>query len=179
MGSIGARPPLFIWPVIALVTVLQAGCSDSSSDRLSAIPQETEALCDTSFTRVLHSVRCGPRFGEVRVFEDEAEWCRFWDQVHGCAFPPPACDRSLIDFDRDVALLVAIGLQPNGCYDVEVSCVRGDDASDDTLVFGQETVPGENCSCPLESVTPFDVVKVDRPIDRARLELERTIDECE
>ena len=179
MRSIACPVPLVIWFIFAPVAVVQLACSESVPDRLSAVPSEAEAVCNTPFTSVFHGRRCGPQFRDLRVVEDEAEWCRFWDEIPSCSPTPAVCDTSTVDFDLEVAVIAALGTRPDGCYDVEISCIHTDEESNDTLIFVRELAPGAGCFCLDEIITPFDIVKVDRPIRQATFEMETTVRDCE
>jgi len=134
--------------------------------------------CDAGAVPVLKEQMSGIHEAEVRLIEDEAEWCALWEQVYGNMFPQPPCDTSRIDFDEEWVLAVGIGDRPNSCYGVSIPCVQALGASGNVRVHVEELVPEEGCACLAVVVQPVEAVKLPRPLKNAQLRQEIVTLEC-
>jgi len=134
--------------------------------------------CDKTATPVLHQQFSGIDEEGFRIIDNETEWCEFWDQVHSIMFPAPPCDTTSIDFATEVALVATLGGRPNSCHGVEIECVQALGASGNIRVHVAQWEPGENCACLQVVVHPVDVVKVDRPVEKAQMRWKTSALDC-
>jgi hypothetical protein len=127
------------------------------------------------FVDAFHEPVQGPYFPESRVIVDQEEWCQLWSIMR----PTEACDTALVHFDREAAVVVALGARSTGGYDVNITCIQSDEESDAIHVIAVETVPGERCWTTQAFTFPIDVVKIDRPAGPATFEKSTLIYDCE
>lgn len=97
---------------------------------------------------------------QYEVIDNAIEWCWFLETIG------EPCDNIGVDFSNEVAIVVAIGGRPNTCYDVRVTCIKRQENFNKIHVEYVEARPGPNTPCPCQQVpvTPFHVVKVNRPV---------------
>lgn len=156
--------------------VAALGCQESVPERLSVVPVEPLPPCNTPFETVVHSF-FGPQMPQLRVIGDRAEWCALWDQIVTDA-DPKGCDESLIDFDREVAIVAALGPRPTTGFDVKIACVQRDDGSGDTRGLAVESIPGLSCVTGQAFTSPVEVVKVARTMGAFTFENKSEVYEC-
>ena len=92
--------------------------------------------------------------------DSESQWCEFWSEVSGSA-----CDPTLIDFDREAAVVLALGSRPDTCHTVWIDKVCREGAMGAELnVLGIQTTYSENCGCFTVPVRPLEIIRVTRPV---------------
>ena len=94
--------------------------------------------------------------------DNESQWCEFWDHVGWSA-----CDTTLIDFHREVAVVLALGNKPDTCHTVSIEkiCRQGSMGAELNVLGIETTFPvDENCGCFTAIVQPLDVVRIKRPV---------------
>jgi hypothetical protein len=140
---------------------------------------QQEASCNVEFEVLLERQSSGLAVETGAVIENRAEWCHHWELVHAGVFPAPPCDVTLVDFDEEIVILVALGSRPDGCHTVDVTCVHRSAGSGELSVVVTETAPGPRCTCTQQVVQPVEAVKIDRPAGAARFRRNLTVTSCE
>jgi hypothetical protein len=158
----------------AIAVVLLAAVPPAAAGEGLAIGQE----CDAPVTDVLYTRNSGVDEEQYRLIASEEAWCAFWDEVYAFLFPRPECDRGLIDFEHEVAIVASLGSRPNACYALEISCVQDLGVSGNIRVFVTETVPDESCGCLQVVVRPVHVLKVERPVKNVQFRRETEVLHC-
>jgi hypothetical protein len=133
--------------------------------------------CNVDFETVIKAQNTAIFQASDFVITNEDDWCDFWDQVYFLRYPPPPCDLTLVDFETEVVIVTALGTKPNGCYNVEIVCIEGDEENNLT-VYVRDVVPGPRCFCPMMMVSPVHAVKVARPIGDVEYTHSTTILRC-
>ena len=118
--------------------------------------------CDEPSRDVLTRQVSGIHVARFDVLEDVESWCAYWDEVHGIIFPPPPCDESLVDFDSEIVVAVALGPRSNLCYSVAIPCVQRLGVSEHRRLHVVETVPDDACACALAIAFPVAAVAIPR-----------------
>jgi hypothetical protein len=162
-------------PLVICLLLASLGCAESLPERLRAVSPEHSGPCDVVFVDVLHQLAQGPYFPESRLIFDQAEWCRLWSIMR----PTEECDTSLVDFDREAAVVVALGVRMTGGYSVKITCIQMGEESDAIQVFSVETAPGAGCWTEQALTFPVDIVKIDRSTVPATFEKSIVIHDCE
>lgn len=140
---------------------------------------EREGGCNVEFEVLLDRQASGLSVETGAVIENRADWCHYWELVHAGVFPAPACDVMLVDFDREIVILAALGARPDGCYTVDVTCIDRSAGSGELSVVVTETAPGPRCTCTQQVVHPVEAVKIDRPAGAVRFRRNLTVTSCE
>ena len=113
------------------------------------------------------------------VIRNENQWCEFWDELYGRIFPQPPCDTSLVDFNKEVVIVTALGDRPNTCYGVSIYCMDSDNPGESKIrVFVRDVVPGPGCACGQAIVYPVHVVKVEKPVGQVEFLHETSVLDC-
>jgi hypothetical protein len=90
------------------------------------------------------------------VVRDQAAWARAWSEIHarsGSAPAPP-----VVDFGKDMLILVALGTRPSGGFSVKV---RGIEASGERVeVEVLESCPPQGAMVTAALTQPVEVVRV-------------------
>jgi hypothetical protein len=90
------------------------------------------------------------------VVRDSAAWRTVWNRINQPFIPPPSLPP--VDFARTMIVVVSLGREPSGGYDVVIDSARSDGRSIDVVLH--RITPGGGC--PVEAV-------VTAPVDVARL----------
>lgn len=99
-------------------------------------------------------------YGEPKrlVVRDTETWADVWKQMWQWQSTEPALP--VIDFDREMILVVALGERPSGGYSILIDSVQ---ATVDQLTVSVRIVsPGSGCVVPTVMTQPVDVVYVPR-----------------
>ncbi|MEW5807085.1 MAG: protease complex subunit PrcB family protein [Acidobacteriota bacterium] len=147
--------------ILLVVLSLLIPVSQSTAGKKPKPPGDEPKPCNgIPFTEVLNENLSG--FGEPAqgLINNEKEWCEFWDKVYALIEPKPPCDTTLIDFERETAVYVALGRRANSCYGVDITCVTK--TGQKLEVDYDEIVPGKNCFCLDMIVTPVEAVKIEK-----------------
>lgn len=132
------------------VLVLAAACDDSPSE-----PGD-EPL---SFQTIVLASSSGFSSPGQQVIRDGDDLAQVWDTLWAGHSPLPPLPA--IDFDRQMAVLAAMGTGHNGCHRVEVTrAMRKAEGSLEVEV--SEFEPGPACNCTQQITQPAHVVKLDR-----------------
>lgn len=146
------RRPLV--PTLALLLALSIAACDSDSPVAPNLPDgpvSWETLFEALNSFYTESTR--------QVVRTEATFETAWEDAVGDLMPAP--DRPTVDFQRNMVLVVALGEQPEGCYDIEVTDAFGDGT--DLTVTVTETEPTAGCGgCAQVVVQPVEVIRVPR-----------------
>jgi hypothetical protein len=134
--------------------------------------------CDKEMTTILSMTYSGIREPRIEIIDNETDWCDFWNEAYRIMFPQPPCDLDSIDFDTEVAVVVAIGSRPTSGYGAGVSCIQKLGESGNIRVHAVEGVPDEGCALLPVVVNPVKVVKVDRPVKNAKFRKEIVVFPC-
>ena len=108
------------------------------------------------------------------MIRDQASWQVAWANLYigmsPIVAPPP------IDFSRSTVILVALGTQPSGGYDITVSRL----ARDAGVLYVQvtSTSPGDKCFVTAVLTQPVDVVVVPHTVGRAVFVERKAVHEC-
>ena len=161
--------------LLALAATVLAACDDTQL--LIQPPQEM--TCDIPVTSVplpLHPHGYGePRFF---VIDNETDWCSVWSELYRDTPDPPPCDRTLVDFAGEVALLASVGVRSSGGYAVRIVCAQAADVSGLIEAFVEESAPGDGCVVTLAITYPFAIVRVARPVSAATFHLSTVRHDC-
>lgn len=152
--------------LLGLATLSSAGGFATDGPGESAKGQErvrTEPLAASPYSRLEQTARV--------VIRDQAEWERYRELL---ALPSGGgVSTPVVDFERDMVILVAMGQKPSGGYDIEVSQV----VTGDTLlsVTVTETAPGRSCMTTQAFTAPALAVRLARYQGQVRfMETKRT-----
>lgn len=110
------------------------------------------------FKEVLNESQTGFSEPAQGIINNEDDWCDFWGKLYSFMWPQPPCDTSLINFEKETAVYVALGSRANSCYGVNITCIKK--KGKEIEVDYDEIIPGENCTCLSVIVKPVDVVKI-------------------
>ena len=124
-------------------------------------PCDTSNPCNVPFTRVLHTWS-GFWAERFEVIDDEDAWCDLWSELYGGYYYPLPCDTTLVDFETEVAVVAGIGARGNGCFNVNVTCIRKPAGVGNIWVEVIERQPGPYCICAAAVVNPLEIVKMPR-----------------
>jgi hypothetical protein len=112
-----------------------------------------------------------------RVIRNQQQWCRFWEAAHATLVDPPACDRSLVDFRREVVITTGVP-GPDGCHGIEIDGIEARRGRQVVRVYANDIVPGMACICTQSVVYPVLAVAVRRTIGRVRFVHETVVLDC-
>ena len=109
------------------------------------------------------------------VVHDAASWEGTWERLTAATVPAP--DRPVVDFSRDVVLVVAAGERPSGGWRVTVDAVRpaADGGLDVTYTVAG---PAPECFTTQVITAPVDVVRVPRPAGTVRFAARTLLEPC-
>ena len=120
-------------------------------------------ICTEAYEVILDVQYSGIFNSRTQVIDNEVDFCQAWDEIYSIQFPSPPCDTSQVDFTSQVAVVVALGERPNGCYNLDIGCVARTPA-DRIGVVSVETVAGPTCVCTSALVHPVAIAVIDEPV---------------
>jgi hypothetical protein len=150
---------LAVAPVMLLVVLCTAQCRGKGEGSLPG--EEVDSLagsCNVPFVDVMHHNFADFSTETFQVIDNSDDWCALWDAMTGDT-TAASCDRTLVDFTREVAILVA---NPNAIWE-DITCIQGDAFSARVRVSVEEAYlsrPG--CILFFRPVNAVHVVKVQR-----------------
>lgn len=115
-----------------------------------ARPVETETVLTEQNSGIEGSRRVAIR--------DEADWERFWSEVHDGRMPSPRAPE--IDFGSDMVLAATMGRRSTGGYSIAIEPVL--ETGDRLYAVVRETSPGEGCMVTQALTAPATAVRVPR-----------------
>ncbi len=133
---------------------LIASCEMMHDDTKNIFTKEPQFSVDIPFEQVLYVETSDFSESSQEIIRTEEEWCKFWERLY-----ETKCDTSLIDFEKDSVLYVALGQRTNTCYGIEITSISR--TENKLQVFYDEIVPGQSCVCGDMIVTPLDAVKIE------------------
>jgi hypothetical protein len=143
-----------------MLAVLAAGCADlplissgPGQDVLDGDPVQVVRLQEY-FPATNSGFEEQARLVVTSQAEWEAAWARIW-RNHSPVPPTP-----LIDFEREVVLVAAMGSRSSGGYHVKVQAAAAQ--ADRVVVRVVETSPGSGCVVTHAFTEPVDVVRLPR-----------------
>lgn len=121
-------------------------------------PGETPALGDeaVAFTLLFAEAYTGVEEPRRAVVRDPGEWREVWSQVVAGREPKP--DPPAVNFDRDMVVIVALGVRPTGGNGVKVVEVRRNEDTLDVVVM--EHLPGLTCPVTMALTAPVIAVTI-------------------
>ncbi len=134
----------------ALVALALVSCSSTGEATEKAGPVEFESLVRQEQTGLVAP--------EQRVIRTEQAWSEAWKQIMTYRIPAP--ERPVIDFERDMVVLVALGERPTAGYAVEVVSIERDGAF--LRVVARETKPSADMAQATVLTHPVHAVRVPR-----------------
>lgn len=144
-----------------LVTCLViAGCAGAGVEDGDGQPAGTVVVRSD---QVAYEQYTGIEDRRREVIRSRAEWEAFWDELTEGRRPQPRVPS--IDFDREIAIVAAMGQQPTGGHSIRIDEVRRTPAGLSAVVV--ETTPGPGCVVTQAVTAPVHVTRVavtDRPV---------------
>jgi hypothetical protein len=167
---------------VALAAAL-AACSGAHEAQTHATPPEARTsmpqdslalrrLSADAETGFRHNSRMEAAVREV--VRDAGAWSRLWPRLSGSmggASPAPR-----VDFDREMALVAAMGRRSTGGFEVRIESVERTGAG--LVAHVVETSPGPTCGTGAALSSPADVVLVPRSDLPVRWEVRRAVTDC-
>jgi len=101
------------------------------------------------------------------VVRTEAELATIWEQIFSDVAMPD--EIPVVDFNRDMVLVVASGEKPESCNTIEITSAFGDGT--DLTATVTETGPSAGCDCAATLSQPVEVARVPRANEVNFLEL--------
>jgi hypothetical protein len=135
---------------IALVALALSSCSSTHEATQTPGPVEFESLVRQEQTGLVDA--------EQRVIRTDQAWSEAWQQI--MAYRIPAPERPVIDFERDMVVLVALGERPTAGHSVEVVSIERDGAF--LRVVARETKPSADMAQATVLTHPVHAVRVPR-----------------
>ena len=163
--------------LLVLALLAAAGCESATIGApVADIPSTAidESFSDAGVRRVTHTSYSGFDRPARTVIRDQASWQVAWATLYIGMSPIVAPPK--IDFSRSTIILVALGTQPSGGYDITVSRV----ARDAGILYVQvtSTSPGDKCGVTLALTQPVDVVVVPHAIGRVVFVERKAVHQC-
>jgi hypothetical protein len=161
--------------LLALASTFLAACE--GSQLLIQPPQEM--TCDIPVTAVPPLLYM-KGYSEPRFFviDNETDWCMVWSDLFRDSPMSPPCDRTLVDFSTEVALVASVGMRGSGGYAVRFVCVQSSDVPGAIEVFVEQSAPGDGCVTSLAVTYPFAIARVARPVSAASFHLSTVWHDC-
>lgn len=90
------------------------------------------------------------------VVRDSAEWSALWRTIARPFYPPPPLP--VVDFDRDMIVVAALGARPSSGYDIVIEGARQDTSSIEIVLRTSSPAPG----CPVSAAMtqPVDLATI-------------------
>lgn len=104
------------------------------------------------------------------VLRDAAAFAAEWSRAF------PGLDPPAVDFDRELVVLVALGVRPTGGHAIAVESARSED--EDAIVRVVAVAPGPDCIVTLATTRPVDVVRLPRVPGNVRFEEAAKVEDC-
>jgi len=145
------------------VSLFALGCNEGSSPTEPIVTPPTVTSVYKSQSSGIHAQR-----GEL-IFDNE-RWAAVWAEIHdgGTAPSLPA-----VDFSTDMIVLAALGDQPDGCWQLQISSVRPEVVR--VVVNATATHPPAGCGCPTTISNPVHVVRTTKLEAEGQFTFSRTI----
>ena len=155
------------------------GCCQVASVLLSFSSESlAESICDKEITPLFTDQYSSISNPQYRVIDNLSDWCRVWNTWFGSLSPKPACNTTLVDFSREVAILAATGLHSSGGFPVQITCIGSGGSSGNIHVLVTVSSPAAGCPVTGIPTTPATVVKVHRPVRKAIFKFETVVMDC-
>ncbi|MEO8479468.1 MAG: protease complex subunit PrcB family protein [Gemmatimonadota bacterium] len=94
---------------------------------------------------------------ETAVIRSTGAWRAAWTRIHGGMTPLPLLP--VIDFSRNVVVLVAVGTQSSGGHGLAIT--RATSNAGTVMVHAVHTTPGVGCGVTMELTQPVDVIRLE------------------
>lgn len=101
------------------------------------------------------------------VIRDQAAWADAWRQMHSIRRPMPPVP--VIEFGRDMVVLVALGARASGGYSVEIQSAELREG--EIVVSAVELEPGQSCVVSTGLTAPVDLVLIPQSDAAIRFEI--------
>lgn len=108
------------------------------------------------------------------AIRDSAAWVAAWTTLHANQQPIPALP--VIDFSKEMVVVVALGTRSNGGFSVAVA--RASEQAGKVTVVATETAPGPTCAVPEVITAPADVAKLPRREGDVTFTMQREVHAC-
>ena len=149
---------LAVAPVMLLVVLCTAQCRGKGAGSLPGEEVDSSVLnCNVPFVDVMHHDFAHFSTETFQVIDNPDDWCALWDAMRGTT-RSAACDLTLVDFTREVAILTA---NPGAVWE-DITCIQGDGFSARARVLVEESYLSRQCRVYIRPVNPVHVVKVER-----------------
>jgi hypothetical protein len=167
---------MHIHRTILLLAALAAGCAELPS--ISPAPDLGELVGEpvqlVRLREYFPAYSSGFGVQARLVVTSQAEWEAAWQRVWHGSSPVPAAP--VVDFEREVVLLAAMGSRSSGGYHVQVQQAVAQ--ADRVVVRVIETSPGSGCITFAAFTEPVDIVKLPRTAVPIEFQTVTTVHEC-
>ena len=151
MSSGGSRGLL-----VLILAVLVAGCHAASAATRNGFGVESlpvtrfrpDSVAFATFSGVTDSVRV--------VIRDSVQWREYWTRIHRPFIPPPRVP--LVDFEREMVVLAALGRRPSLGYDIVIRSAARDSVGIEVQL--RRSNPGHGCMVGASVTEPLDLAKI-------------------
>lgn len=108
------------------------------------------------------------------VIRNTEEWQGAWEKLHSNIVPQPK--PPIIDFSKNVMIVIFSGEKPTGGYSVSVSSIK--ESSNSLFVFIKESRPGQNCQVTQAITKPYTIIQTDFFEGEVIFEVKEVIYDC-
>jgi hypothetical protein len=155
--------------VLALATGCGGGSAPTTSDGNQQqgpwVPDRADLLARAVYSGFVTSTRA--------VVADAQTWASAWDQIWNVS--PAPLPLPAVDFGTSRVLVVALGAEPSGGYDIRVdSAVTGTG----TVVYVTTTAPGPTCLTTGASTAPAVLVRMPKSVEPVTFQDRNTVYNC-
>jgi hypothetical protein len=95
---------------------------------------------------------------ERLVVTDQATWQSVWQTIHATLEPEPPLP--VVDFNREMVLVAAMGRRPSGGHAIRLEAAEQDDQA--VTVTVRTVVPGAGCVVSQVVTSPVDLARIPR-----------------
>jgi PrcB C-terminal len=163
-----------MYPLVVLILLvggLTLGACESSSNPKE--PREAITAVDPVAV-VLHTGYSGFDASERFVVRDSARWADAWATAMANYTPIPPLP--VVNFEKDMIIVAALGARPSGGYDIAIEGVAPE--SDGALVLVGTTAPGSDCITTAAITAPVVMIRVPSVAGRIRFQERAEVRSC-
>lgn len=108
------------------------------------------------------------------VLRDEESWVKAWQRTHSRSRPIPPVP--LVDFEREMIVVAALGRQRSGGYTIRVDRAYREGPA--TVVIVHAESPGEGCIVTNALTSPVDIARLPLSAEPVEIRLESISRDC-
>ncbi|MBI3857816.1 MAG: protease complex subunit PrcB family protein [Planctomycetes bacterium] len=116
-----------------------------------------------SFTPLGKGDRCDARDAALTVFTTQKEWEAAWAKLHPIKAPPAPA----VDFHKEAAVFVSLGLEPSSGYGVEIVAI--DKTAEEIRVQARRTLPDPKFKYAQALTRPWTAFRMETPVLKVTL----------